>query len=81
MARQKKGTEQNSAPTTMSEYIIIDRISLLFFIIFFVVIIIEQFYPSERLLGFALGMGLSSLFTHCVSMKIDSEIQEFDKGE
>ena len=81
MNSNKKGTETSPAPNTTNNHSIVDRISLLFFIIFFVVIIIEQFYPSERLLGFALGMGLSSLFTHCVSMKIDSEIQEFDKGE
>lgn len=81
MRTQKKGTEQSSAPSTTSNHNIIDRLSLLFFFIFFAVIIIEQFYPNDRLIGFALGIGLASLFTHCVSMKIDSDIRDFDKGE
>ena len=81
MNSNKKGTEHNSAPSTTSNHIILDRLSLLFFLVFFTVIIIEQFYPNDRLIGFAFGVGMASLFTHCVSMKLDSEIQEFDKGE
>ena len=81
MSQNRKGTGTKPAPTTINDHIILDRLSLLFFLVFFTVIIIEQFYPNDRLIGFAFGVGMASLFTHCVSMKLDSEIQEFDKGE
>ena len=79
MNSNKKGTETSPAPNTITNHSIVDRLSLLFFIIFLAVIIIEQFYDNDRLVGFGLGMGLASLFTHCVAMKLDDDIRRFDK--
>ena len=65
----------------MKEKKAIDRLSLFFFVIFFVLILVGQFYISDRLIGFAMGMGLASLFCHSVSMKIEEEDKEEDKEE
>lgn len=64
----------------MNEKKAIDRLSLFFFVIFFVLILVGQFYINDRLIGFAMGMGLASLFCHSVSMKIEEEEEE-DKEE
>ena len=79
MNSNKKGTETSPAPNTNNNHSIVDRMSLLFFVIFLAVIIIEQFYDNDRLIGFGLGMGLASLFSHCVAMKLDDDIRRFDK--
>ena len=79
MSQNRKGTGTKPAPTTTNDHTIVDRMSLLFFIIFLAVIIIEQFYSNDRLIGFGLGMGLASLFSHCVAMKLDDDIRRFDK--
>ena len=64
----------------MNEKKAIDRLSLFFFVIFFVLILVGQFYINDRLIGFAMGMGLASLFCHCVSMNIEEEDKEERRG-
>lgn len=64
----------------MNEHKAIDRLSLFFFAIFFVLILVGQFYVNDRLIGFAMGMGLASLFCHGVSMNIEKEDKEERRG-
>lgn len=79
MSQNRKGTGTKPAPTTTNDHTIVDRMSLLFFVIFLAVVIIEQFRPSDSLLGFGFGMGLASLFSHCVAMKLDADVRRFDE--
>lgn len=60
----------------MNDHKATERLSLFFFVIFFALIIVGQFYINDRLLGFAMGMGMASLFCHGVSMKIEEEDKE-----
>lgn len=53
-----------------------ERLSLFFFVIFFALIIVGQFYINDRLLGFAMGMGMASLFCHGVAIKLEEENKE-----